>query len=93
MYDETTKQRLAHRFSGTLRSWLTEAQMDEIVEANANEESRLVCHSHDHCDANEAMASAFVEVTGKHVDPMNDEQRELWNAAWDLAIEQKFSWN
>jgi hypothetical protein len=60
--------------------------MQMIAKRNAEETSRLICHSHDFCDANMVMAHAYTVVTGR-ASFMEDDEAEidLWNAAWEIA--------
>lgn len=82
---------LGSEFSIVLREWLTPEQLREIDRLNAAEpEGSSVCHSHDFCDANEAM----IEALGRfNIEPdLQDEtQIALINAAWDSAKAVGFS--
>lgn len=80
---------LANKFSMVLRSWLTDAEMREVIERNKAETTRSVCHSHDFCDANMAMQEA-AESFGLTFDAGSDECAALWNSAWDLAKKNNF---
>lgn len=58
--------------------------LQNLVESNP-----LVCHSHDHLDANMTMAGAVAEVLGiepDDVDVQNVHVTALWNKAWNLAF-------
>jgi hypothetical protein len=93
---------LARDFSKTLIEWLGPETMREVVRLNASyvgTEFEGCCASHNFCDANMAMNSAFLDIVGKefHEDSANpelEEQREaeceLWNSAWDLAQKNNF---
>lgn len=57
------------------------------------------CATHDYCDANEAMDDAFKEVYGfsscdtggDGIGCMSDIAIEVWNEAWGLAQDSRFS--
>lgn len=86
------KETLASEFTIVVREWLTPAQCREIDRRNA--ESRLagdfgVCHSHDFCDANQAMLDALARF---NVEPdlQDDRQASLITDAWNIAKEHGF---
>lgn len=85
---------LAQCFAERLRSNLTVAQMDEINWRNAEDGPHSkVCHSHDHCDANELMGYAWCEMFGSDfplADAATDADMELWNDAWAIAKAAEF---
>lgn len=94
-------QRLAVEFSRILREWLTE-ELAEVVRLNAAEPDKSgVCHSHDYCDANQAMLDAWEVVFGKgevpacirehKTDAEENHDDAIWNAAWTMAKEKGFS--
>ena len=84
-----TPETLAVRFSATLREWLSAYEMALVIAKNREEQTPLVCHSHDYCDANMAMLEAF-ELFG--LDPCLQDQElvELWNTAWSVAAKMEF---
>jgi hypothetical protein len=61
-----TPRQLAEAFVAVLREWLTPEQFDEVCRRNAVQTDRLVCHSHDFCDANMAMYAAFQSLLRLH---------------------------
>ena len=82
---------LAAEFSAIIKTWLTPAEMSEVLSLNESEEDKSICHSHDFCDANMAMHEVFMrhgmDVTSEHgVSNFG----EKWGAAWQLAIENRF---
>lgn len=77
---------LADHFTGVLRNWLTPEQWVEVVSRNADEESPNVCHSHDFCDANMAMAEAWENAFGFDPDVADEEVATRWGEAWNLAM-------
>lgn len=82
---------VATRFVEVLEEWLSPEEMAEVRERNADEDDKLVCHSHDFCDANMAMLEAIEEVcnvTAADVCGQIDADTALWSAAWDLAKRQ-----
>jgi hypothetical protein len=98
------RRALAREFSNVLRRWLSEREMVEVVERNertGHKYGRSVCHSHDFCDANMAMAEAFANLGFKScADIAEDDEREgpewtaaadLWNEAWTMAKAADFN--
>lgn len=81
---------LAKEFSSILKEWLSKKEMEELIQANKDERDSSICHSHDYCDPNQAMADAFKKVTGKEVDMQKDKDSALVDAAWDLAKKENF---
>jgi hypothetical protein len=90
---------LGKRFVTILEEWLTPEEFETVRTRNDAREPG-VCHSHDFCDANEAMAQACIDVLGRHprvIDdrPASDGEHEadnlLWNRAWDWAIDHYLS--
>lgn len=76
---------IALRFIEVLQAWLTKDEWAEMRERNRLQVDPRICHSHDHCDANMAMAEAFESVTG-HTPDGEDADTALWNKAWELAM-------
>lgn len=84
-------RQLAFEFSEELRRELSPENFTETVRRNAEETDDRICHSHDFCDANMAMAAAFETVTGREYRPLDgDADDELWQEAWGLAKEWGF---
>ena len=81
---------LALTFSSILKNWLSKAEMKEVIELNKSETDEGVCHSHDFCDANEAMDEAFTQVLGRELDLQNEDDKTIWNTAWNTAMEKEF---
>jgi hypothetical protein len=75
---------LAESFVSRLKKILTVAQWEEMKHKNYLEQDHLICHSHDHCDANEVMIGAF-EAFGLPISPASSKHTKLWNRAWELA--------
>jgi len=71
---------IAKEFCQILNWGLNAEEMAEVVRRNAEETNPNICHSHDFCDANEAMIVAFENY---ELDPI--ENMELCNKAWNLA--------
>ena len=89
-----TAGRLAERFAGVLKAWLSPDEWREMCRLNATDEYSDVCASQDFCDANEAMLEAFhaLGVSNRRVlDNIDRGERInlLWNEAWDIA-KQKY---
>lgn len=82
---------LAREFSEALKAYLTEAQMQAVVERNRAETAPGACHSHDFCDANMFLYDVFL----RHgMDPAAeggmDLYGSLWDQTWNLAKGQDF---
>lgn len=75
---------LAKDFASVIAAWLTAEQRKEVVQANAAEADKRICHSHDYCDANQAMIDAL-EMQGAEFDAQDEEQGAAIDAAWNLA--------
>lgn len=81
-----TAHDIAAGFSKVLREWLDASELNAVIVANRVQSSPSICHSHDFCDANMAMAEAF-EAYGLPTpsDDLPGSSFSLWNAAWDIA--------
>lgn len=80
---------LAREFAAILKTWLTPEEQLQVIERNKTEEWENVCHSHDFCDSNMAMAEAL-EKLGVELDIQSDTQNALWNSAWGIAKNNGF---
>jgi hypothetical protein len=85
-------EKLAREFSSVLMEWLTFQEMKEVVRRNCSDEYRehSLCATHDFCDSNMAMDSAFTFAFGVEFKPSNDEHLSLSNQAWSLAKQKGF---
>jgi hypothetical protein len=89
---------VAREFSKVLHSWLSKEEMALVVARNAAQTDALICHSHDFCDANMAMAEAFSNLGLKTAadlseggeNPEWDASVSLWNEAWGIAKAAQF---
>lgn len=79
------RDRIAHEFTRILKDWLPVADWLQVVSRNAEEQDSNICHSHDFCDANMAMAEAFEKVVGRECVANDDADIALMGAAWDEA--------
>lgn len=82
--------RLAAAFSRRLHYFLSPQQLAEAVARNRTPQYAHACATHDFCDANLLMASAFLRVQRRAINLQSDADRALWNAAWDLAKRNEF---
>lgn len=90
---------VAKEFSIVLREWLQPWEMEAVLKSNRESglEQDSVCASHDHCDANMAMAEAFRRLslqTGIDeglTDAEKQAATDLWNAAWSMAKRREFA--
>ncbi len=81
-------EQVAREFATILRGWATDEQWQTMRIANSRYAAagdHGICASHDFCDANEAMAQAFITVIGRDADIMSDADNDIWDAAWDSA--------
>ncbi len=85
--------KLSIEFSKILREWLGAEVIQQINKLNETEDNLSICHSHDFCDANLAMAEAFEKVHGEKPEINSDKSIEKWNSAWKEAILNKFKTN
>lgn len=82
---------LAHEFSRILRDWLTEDEIEQVIERNAEVDDPAVCASHDFCDANMAMYEAFERVMGHPIDTRKKADVAMWDKAWNMAKASDFA--
>lgn len=81
------KETLASEFVIVIREWLTPEQCREIDRLNAESlaaDDTAVCHSHDFCDANQAMIDAFGRFNVE-LDLQDDAHSKLVDDAWAAA--------
>jgi len=86
-----TARALAHEFSRILRDWLTEDEIEQVIERNAEVDDPAICASHDFCDANMAMYEAFENIMGHPVDTQSRADAGTWDKAWTMAKESHFA--
>lgn len=90
-YTQQLAEQLARVFSALLLYELDDQTMEQVIERNrAMDNDPRVCHSHDFCDANMVMDTAFKAVTGKEYEFGNDADTDLTNNAWDTAKANNF---
>ena len=89
--------KLAKRFSAIVQATFTDEEMAEVIRLNA-EETDDCCHTHDFCDANMLMLTAYAEVfcmtEDEVMDKMVEENSKVighMNAAWTLAKSANFT--
>jgi len=85
MNPQATPQTIASEFVNVLNDWLTGYEMDLIRSHNATPAYAHSCASHNFCDANMAMATAFDALTDCAFDLDDQAHVDLFNAAWDYA--------
>lgn len=76
---------VAREFCRVLYRWIGAEKVAEAAQRNAAEKLAGVCHTHDFCDANMAMAEAFKRVAGHECVPDSQDDADLWNASWNMA--------
>lgn len=72
-------------FVAALKAQLEPDEFEQMRQRNVKR-PQGVCHSHDFCDANMPMASAFEAVMGREPDPAQETDAALWSAAWEGAM-------
>lgn len=82
---------LANAFRAELRDTLTDRQLREVDARNAQQVTMDTCASHDFCDANDAMATAYQDALHYPFNAMSETAQGLWNKAWDLARTKPFA--
>jgi ribosomal protein L16 Arg81 hydroxylase len=82
-----TPEQLANNFCRVLNEWLTPEQIAEVNRLNAAETDSNVCHSHDFCDANQALIDAHPEM---EVDAGCEKQTAVIDKAWNIAKARGF---
>jgi hypothetical protein len=85
-------EKVAREFSRILREWLTPEEMNVVLAENEHETNSGICHTHDYCDANEAMLEAIKKITGRNADQVLDDlaNDNIWSDAWVLAEKNSF---
>ena len=80
-----TELALARAFDVELRAEIGADKYADVIRLNRLPQYDCACASHDFCDANMVMLSAYQRATGREV-PDCDEQTEgdmpVWNYAW-----------
>jgi hypothetical protein len=84
-------QMLSNEFSKELRQTLTAEEMTQVISRNRNETDPNVCHSHDFCDANVALLTAFENIYGYEPKLSDEDTINLMNAVWSLAKKNEFN--
>lgn len=82
---------LAHEFSRVLREYLTEDEMEQVIERNAEFDDPAICASHDFCDANMAMNEAFENIMGHPIDTRKKADLAILDKAWNMAKASDFA--
>ncbi len=90
--EESHLQAIAALFSSILKSWLTTEQIEEINALNSSEEYKTNghCATHEYCDPNVAMDSAYFAITGQEIDLQIATDVEQCSKAWNIAKENNF---
>jgi hypothetical protein len=82
-FNALTVEALARAFFDVLDVEMSTEEMREVCRRNAAEPNPLICHTHDFCDANVVMETAWGKVEGlPPLDIQDDAQRDLWSQAW-----------
>ena len=81
------KLRLAREFSRTIRDWLTPGQLRTAIALNR---TRPPCNTNEFIDSNMAMDHAWRELGLPEMDAACSDQADIWNCAWDIAVDAEF---
>jgi hypothetical protein len=71
---------IAATFCAVIREELSYEEIVRVNQANADDPNSDICHTHDHCDANQAMLDTWVALTAAPYD--SPEAVALQNQAW-----------
>ncbi|MBK1901985.1 MULTISPECIES: hypothetical protein [Burkholderia] len=84
--------RVAKAFCEGLGSTLTASELELVCERNRSARDSGACHTHDFCDANAVMVSAFVTcgLVDSGAEVVTDDLQPVWNTAWRLAADAGF---
>lgn len=82
---------LSDEFSRLIVEGFTADQLAEVNAKNATDKYKNCCATHDYYDANEFMSEAFNHVMNREIDLQNDNDIDLWNAAWALSKSKNFA--
>lgn len=85
----SNENKLSVLFSAVIRSWLSKDELEKVNDLNQNEADKQICHSHDFCDANQAMIDALDQMKMDY-EPMDDIQGKLINDAWEISKSANF---
>lgn len=81
---DVTPELLAKEFSKVLNEWLSDDEMKEVRRLNDDEMNKDICHSHDYCDANQAMINACEKLGFDCMD------MQLTGDAWNISKNNGF---
>lgn len=89
--DQILIDKLAHVFAAVLKEQLSREQIDEINKRNVSPEyGTNACASHDFCDANMVMDTAFTRLLGREMQIHEDDDLAACNVAWTIAKDNAF---
>lgn len=89
--DQVTR-RLSREFCELLAETVVAngGSVEEVVRRNRDDAVPGICHSHDFCDANIVMETAFTQTLNRTPDLSSDLDTKLWNEAWNEAKRNGF---
>jgi hypothetical protein len=80
-----------------MREAMVPEEINEVVRRNRDESDDGICHSHDFCDANEVMLTAWqAAFSGTpsflegNTGPQASRDMATWNEAWRIAKGKEF---
>ena len=94
--DPPTPEVLAAEFIQIIGWWLTGDELNAVRAKNTTPEYAGCCATHDYCDANMALLTAYLNVSdregedGAAAELLTDSGVALCNAAWAIARSKEF---
>lgn len=79
------REKLAVAFLDVLEEWLSPEQQKQVAIDNATEQDPSICHTHDVCNANQAMIDAWEKLNGPEMDCQDDAHIARITGAWKDA--------
>ena len=89
---------VSEEFAATIREWLTDEELAEVIRLNSEEEITGICHTHDFCDPNQLMFEIIDGLLAKQYEQkvieqggLSDDQAEYTAlfTAWEKERNQK----
>lgn len=90
-HDKADIAGLSAEFSKLIREEMTADQLNEIIELNHRYQGEF-CATHEFCDSNMVMLQAWKNYFEKELYfyVSNQDDTDLWNAAWSLSMKSDF---
>jgi hypothetical protein len=85
-----THKVVAAKFCEIIKEWIGTLGVAKVVELNAEDPDKSVCHSHDFCDANQAMIDACEAYGIKFSTEDGSDFDKVCDKAWAVAKKAGF---